>query len=843
MNRFSLRSKFVRLLAVSVTFAAAACGAETQGPDSNTNWLSRCVEDSDCRGGLSCICNTCTVACNDDDECGPAGARVSCVDASDLSCEASGSVCARASDVPADEPLPRPEDAAREVLISDAMCDGQPHVDTFAPGYTPSRGVVEEARGLLSEMSMAQKVVQLTGGGEPDYDDPDRWTHTHHARNDAALGLRGHLWQSGAHGVCLEDLPERDARFATSFPVGVAQGASFDLELVSRVGRAIGDEATAAGGTVLLAPMLSILRHPLWGRAQESFGEDPFHVGRMGSAFTTGAQKYISACAGHFLGNTVESGRHENDARMDEQTLREIYARPFEMAIRDGGIGCIMAAYNAVNGTKSTENAHLLREVLREDLGFRGMVISDWWAMTAPEGGQGPSDAPEDGLVATEAMTATLDVEVPWAVNYDALPRLVSDGSLDEALVDHAVARVLEQKLRFRTAYQDEPIGRREPETTFDARGAVANPDEHLDLAEELALKSMVLLKNDGVLPLSSVLRVAVLGARVPYVVDTDTPSEGIFDFARDAALGDRGSNRVRIDPERAVGPFAGIQAAAGRTVVTTGESAEAAVDADVVVAVVGLTPGDEGEEYTGVGDRSNLSLGAEQNQLVEDALALGKPVVVVVQAGGAVEMPWLDRVNAVVMAWYPGQMGGAALGKLLFGQENWSGRLPVSWPVDLAQFPDFVEGRRIELDYHTGYRHFDAQGLTPLFPFGHGLSYTRTSYERVSSGCARTTKEGVVALDVELRHEEGPAGEEVVLVFASYPETNARRPARELKAFARVGVAPGETSRLTVPVRVADLAYFDADRNEWVIESGPVLFQIGPGAADLPLTAVVEIE
>lgn len=838
-----LRRVARRIAGAMLTAVVAACGAETQGPDSNTNWLSRCVTDAHCGEGLSCICNVCTVVCDDDDTCAPAGSSAACVEPVGDSCQTAGRICARVEEADDRDPA-RPEDLADPVTVPTELCDGRPYDDAFAPGHVAEERVLDEASALIAQMSLGQKVVQLTGGGEPDPADPNRWTHTHQARRDAALGLRGHLWQSGAHGVCLEERPARSARFATSFPVGVAQGASFDLELVSRVGRAIGDEATAAGGTVLLAPMLSVLRHPLWGRAQEAFGEDPFHIGRVGSAFTVGAQTFISACAGHFVGNTLETGRYDNDVQMDEQTLREVYARPFGMAIRDGGIGCIMAAYNSVNGTKSTENVHTLREVLREDFGFRGMVISDWWAMTAPQNGRGPSDPPDDGMIAAQAMAATLDVELPWALNYDSLPRLVNEGTLEEAVVDHAVARVLEQKLRFRTAYTDESIGLTSPTTVYDERGAITNPEQHLALAEELALKSMVLLQNDdGVLPLDGVSRVAVLGARVPYVVDTDDPPESVFDFARDPALGARGSNRVRIDPALAVGPFDGIAAAAGDVEVVTGDSAGTAADADVAVVIVGLTPGDEGEEYTGVGDRQNLALSAAQNQLVEDVIALGKPVVVVVQAGGAVDLPWKDRVSAIVMAWYPGQRGGAALGKLLFGRNNFSGRLPVTWPTDLSQLPSFEAGPVTELDYHTGYRRFDALGLTPLYPLGHGLSYTQTGYVGVSTPCSQTTDQSVIALEVELAHRGGPASEEVVLVFASYPETTARRPWKELKGFARVELIPGEVSRATIPVRVEDLAYFDEESNDWEVERGPVLFEIGPNAGELPLTVVVEID
>src|SRR5690606_6380138 len=498
------------------------------------------------------------------------------------------------------------------------------------------------------------KVLQLTGVQNPLPDAPNRYEDIQRSRDDTALNIRGYQWRDGPHGLNLESGLGRDPlqNYATSFPTSVSQGASFDVDLVYRLGEAMGDETLASRNNVLLAPCMNLLRHPFWGRAQETFGEDTFHLGRIATAYTRGLQQYVSGCAKHYLANNIEDDRDSISSDMDEQTLREVYGRHFEMVVRDGGVGCIMAAYNLVNGVKSTQNPHTLTTMLREDMGFQGFVLTDWWAMP---GAQGPVDPPQDGAYARQALEAGLDVEVPWTLNFDAIPRLVQEGALSVDVVNRAVLRVLEQKLRFNTAYMNGPWGPKTPTSTYDdARGSIQSPEAHIALAREAAEKGMVLLKNDGgVLPIVNATTVAVVGATVEFTVISDNPQTTTFNFATQAALGDRGSSRVRPDPALTVGPFDGIQAAAPDGVtVTLGASGAEVANADVAVVIVGNTPGDEGEEYTGASDRETLKLRDVHNNLVDDVMAAraGKPTIVVVESGGVVEMPWHDAVDAVIM-------------------------------------------------------------------------------------------------------------------------------------------------------------------------------------------------
>lgn len=756
-------------------------------------------------------------------------------------------------------------------------------------GHTPIRDLyqvnpdhLKQAQKLLFRMTPQQKVVQLTGV-EPDYNDSNRWEDIQQSRNDEELGIAGYQWRDGPHGLNLEAGVNRDplVNYSTSFPTSVVQGATWDLDLVYRVGEAMGDEVVASHNNVLLAPCMNLLRNPLWGRAQETFGEDSFHLGRVATALTRGLQEYITGCAKHYMANNIEVNRYSENAIMDEQTLREIYGRHFEMVIRDGGIGCVMAAYNAVNGKKSTQSKHLLTQVLRYDFGFRGFALTDWWAMPAQKIGQGPADPPQDLLVAAEAIEAGLDVEVPWVINFDALPALMADGTIPQQLVDQAVMRVLEQKIRFKSAYLDpsethQTYGLRQPKAQYDVgMGYLHGPqmDVHAQLAREAAEKGMVLLENKDIgggkkaLPISGVSTVAVIGATLSYYVRSDSPQNKQFNFVTDAALGDRGSSRVRPTPALTVGPLAGITAAAQQLGinVVSGSTAEAAANADFVIVIVGNTPEDEGEEYTASGDRRTLDLITDHkegpnkgnktnvhNPLVDSVVALNKPMVVVVEAGGAVNMPWRNEVDAIVMAWYPGQQGGAALGRLLFGQANFAGRLPITWPENLIQFPPFDEGDSTRMDYYAGYRYFDFHNLTPLYHFGYGLSYSTFVYERLHIPCATVNPEppegslavedGLIQIEVDVRNVAGPAGDEVIQVYASYPQTTARRSLKELKGFARVQLLPGEGKRVKIPLRIRDLRYWDMNADDWVIEKGPVLLRVGPSSNAIKLEQTVTI-
>jgi beta-glucosidase len=478
-------------------------------------------------------------------------------------------------------------------------------------------------------------------------------------------------------------------------------------------------------------------------------------------------------------------------------------------------------------------------------------------------------------------------MELPWRYNYSQLTTAVADGSLLTSDLTRSAARILEQKMRFHVDSTSGPLGCRAPFTVYDATKAEITKNDmvdpaiglsHVDLAELAARESMVLLKNDNnTLPINraTVHNIAVIGANVTFTIQSSQDQNGCssncpLDFSNNVRTGDLGSSRVYHDPAKARGPYDGIADAAGTGInVTKSNSAAAAAAADFVVVVAGLTPEDEGEEYTGAGDRTtrapgapvqtvNLGLDPKRNQGVQDGLiaavaAMGKPMVVVLEAGSIIKMPWLANVPAVVMAWYPGQQGGRALGRLLFGDANNWGKLPISWAATENDLPEFasITGTTV-MDYAIGYRWYDTNPTRQLLrtsasarpmSFGYGLSYSKFQYSNLQVPCSDVSQTGVVNVTVDVTNTSARPGDEIVYLFVSYGHTTSpRRPLKELKAYRRVSLAglnpadpnamDGHAKRITLPLRVKDLKYWDTDMNKWLIESGDVRVIVAPSAA-----------
>ena len=733
--------------------------------------------------------------------------------------------------------------------------------------YHAAPEVTASVAAALSHMTLAEKASQMLGIPAGDYYDSFDYTDIFRSPDVQVADwgtIRGYWYRDGDRGVSLDaGQPNRHSKdnFSTVFPVASARAASWDVELEMRVGEAIGDETAASLNNVLLAPCMNIVRHPYWGRTQETYGEDMYSIGRMASAFTVGLQRYVTGCAKHFAANNIEKGRSWQNAIMNEQTLREIYGRHFEMVVQDGGIGCVMAAYNQINGVKSTQNKHLLRDILKAPIeqggfGFRGFVISDWWAMP---GEQNVLDLSRAQSLTNEAVQAGLDLEVPWTLHYstDTL------ANADPALVEDAARRVLEQKYRFKTARDTDPWGARAPQSTLSS-GSITTNLEHEALAEQAELESAVLLRNGtpsaAVLPLTNAMQIAVLGPdedfsliswSVPTSCNGPTRGPCTFHFATDPALGDRGSSRVNADPARAVGPFAGIQAAAGSTrQVISGNSAAAAASADTVVVVVGYSPGDEGEEFpvaTG-GDRASLDLPPAQNEFVTSVLDLMKPTVIIVESGSIVNLPWLAHANqqqATIWAGYGGLRAGAALGKLIFGAANFSGKMPMAWPTqaELERMPFKDSEFETSMGYFFGYREYDrrkasGQAVNLVFPFGHGLSYATFEYSQLTVPCQTATPDAVVDVSVEIENTSAVDGDEIAMLFVKPPPKPARitgdRSVKELKSFARVHVKAGRTVSAQLPLRIRDLRRWEGDaKGKWVIDSGAYTILVGKNADD----------
>jgi len=744
-------------------------------------------------------------------------------------------------------------------------------------GYCVPDEVKTSVDTVLSAMSSNHKAIQMLGipEGKRDYRDIER---SPDVTVPGVGDIRGYRYRDAGRGVNMDagqdNRPNDKKNYATAFPAPSLRAASWDLDLERRIGSAIGDETAASLNNMNLGPCMNIVRHPFWGRTQETYGEDSYSIGRMSTAYSVGVQEYVVGCAKHFAANNIEYHRSQQNAVMSEQTLREIYGRHFEMIIQDGSMGCIMAAYNLINGVKATQSEHLLRDILKGPvseggMGFEGLVITDWWAMP---GDQVTPDAPTAQSDTIQAVIAGTDIEVPWQMHYSE----ATLANADQTLVEDAARRILTQKFLFNSAKSSQPWSKKKPTTVLPRGAGSLTPNTaHEALAEEAVARSAVLLVNGldqtPVLPLQDPTTIAVIGMKQPFKqISSSVPptcgySEDIgqgmtasrectFNHGTDPALGDRGSSRVNGDPARSVGPFAGIKEIGeglGATV-TNGESAADAAAADTVVVVVGYTPGDEGEEYyiQGGGDRTSLNLPSGSNELVQSVLDLGKPTVIIIQAGSIVNLPWLEHSNknqATFWAGYPGMRGGLAYGKLIFGQANFAGKMPMSWPKEelltsLINFRPDGEKGDTTMDYFFGYRlydklkYVDEQEVDLVFPFGHGLSYSTFTYDNLVVPCETAGKEGIFEVAVDVNNTSTVDGDEVVFLFVKPPAKpdgiTGERPWKELKSFARVSVPAMGKATAKLPLRVHDLRRWEGGEDgHWVIDSGAYTIAVGKDA------------
>jgi beta-glucosidase len=655
-----------------------------------------------------------------------------------------------------------------------------------------------EINSLLAQMTLEEKVAQMAGHGQPETG-VELWE----APGLARLGIPMFRMSDGPRGVT--QVPG-----ATTFPVGMARGASWEPDLELRVGEAMGKELRASGGNVLLAPTINILNHPSWGRSQETYGEDVHHLSAMGVAFVKGAQRFVLANPKHYAANNIEDTRFNVDVTVDERTLREIYLPHFRAVVQQGGAASVMSAYNSVNGQYCSENEPLLREILKNEWGFDGFVLSDWYLATHET---------------IKSVVGGLDLEMPAPKVYgEPLLRAVRDGTVSESLIDDAVRRMLRKKLEFNLA-ESSPVG-----------AEVIASEEHLALAREAAVKGAVLLKNDGeALPLAvqTMNRIVVIGE--------------LSDFAN---LGDRGSSNPQ--PAFSITPLEGItEAVAGSVAIDHIDSDEILVadhdmisSADAAIVVTGLTYNDEGEGLIAAGDREDLALSAERQALIDQVASLNNRTVVVLEGGGAITMGgWLSEVEAVLMVWYPGQLGGHAIADLLFGAANPSGKLPITFPADLGQLPPFDNvSHAITYGYFHGYRHIDRESLTPLFPFGFGLSYTTFRYDSLELSATDVRATATVTVTVTVTNTGAVDGAEVVQVYVSYPGSSVMRAERELKGFSRLELAAGETRGVEIAIPAASLAYYDTTSGGWVVEALDYEIRAGASSRDLPLEATLSV-
>jgi beta-glucosidase len=692
-----------------------------------------------------------------------------------------------------------------------------------APPYkNPALSVDQRVEDLLVRMTSQEKAEMLSGSG---------WMES---RPNARLGIPAIKMADGPMGVrnwrgssAITNAASTVPVTATAFPAAIAMAASWDLELVTRAAGAIAQEVKALGRDMILGPTVNINRVPLWGRNFEGYGEDPYLAARMGVAYIRGVQaEGVIPSVKHFAANNEEYERHRIDETIDERTLNEIYFPAFKAAVQEAGVWAVMSAYNKVNGQWCAENPYLLTEMLRKRWGFRGFVISDW-------GSTYSTDA---------TINAGLDLEMPggeamriWAnkpetkrdgngagwLTADKVLAAVSAGGVTQAAVDDGVRRIL--RVMFTAGLFDH---------VHEPGGDVDTPGQR-QIARMAANESVVLLKNSGgVLPLSAerTRKIAVIG-----------PNAAV------ARTGGGGSSLVR--PKYAITALDGIRDAAGSKadivhalgVVMEGEDAPkppreslaeavaVAAHSDVAVVVVGNAPKLEGEGF----DRKSMDLPAGQDELIEAIAGANRNTIVVVAAGAPVTMTrWIGQVAAVVYAWYGGQEAGHAIGDVLFGAVNPSGKLPVTFPKALQDSPAYAHypGENLHVDYaegiYVGYRGFDKNNVEPLFPFGYGLSYTTFEYSGLKIAFPTVT--------VSVRNSGPRAGAEVVQLYLQPPPARVDRPVKELKGFGRVMLEPGETKTASFTLDESALSYYDSAVHDWVAQPGRFTVLVGASSRDI---------
>ena len=651
---------------------------------------------------------------------------------------------------------------------------------------------------LLKELTLEEKCALLSGAetfktrGMPKHGIPQIWL------SDGPHGLRKQAGESDHLGLN-PSVP------ATCFPTASAVANSWDAALGEEIGAALGEEAAAQEVSVVLGPGLNMKRNPLCGRSFEYFSEDPYLAGKLATGYIRGIQsKGVAACPKHFAVNSQETRRMASDSIVDERTLREIYLTGFEIAVKEGHPRSIMSSYNLVNGTYANENKHLLMEILRGEWGFDGAVITDW----------GGSNDHALGV----KNGSTLEMPAPGGDSVRELLAAVESGKISESDIDARLSELLPLVFDTKAALDAAP-------REFDAAA-------HHALARRAAEESLVLLKNEGsLLPLAAGAKVAVLG-----------------DFAKNPRYQGAGSSMVNstqvdvlldklINSElNVIGYQQGFDRHGKPDAALQKSACELATQADTVVLCMGL---DEIAESEGL-DRSNLRLAQNQVDLLQAVAAVNPKIVVVLYSGSVVETPWLDNCQALLYAALGGQAGAGAVADALTGKVNPCGKLAETWPLAYADVPsaaDFAT-RRKTVEYreglYIGYRYFTTAEKAVRFPFGYGMSYTTFAYSDMAAD-----EQGV---SLTVTNTGSVAGTEIVQLYVAKKNSELFRPARELKGFARVTLAPGEKQRITIALDDKAFRFRNVKANRWEIEGGEYELLVGASVEDIRLCEKITV-
>jgi beta-glucosidase len=662
---------------------------------------------------------------------------------------------------------------------------------------------------IISNMTLEEKASLCSG--------LDFW----HTRGIERLGIPSIMVTDGPHGLRKQNegsdhLGIFDSVPATCFPSAVGLASSWNKELVNKVGVALGEECQAENVGVLLGPGANIKRSPLCGRNFEYFSEDPYLSSEMAASHINGVQSQgVGTSLKHFAANNQETRRMSSDSILDERTLREIYLASFEGAVKKAQPWTVMSAYNKVNGEYASENEYLLNDILKDEWGFEGFVVSDWGAVNDR----------------VDGLSAGLELEMPSSngIGERKLVEAVKNGMLSEAKLDKAVERFL--KIIFKVV---------------DHKKANAHyeKDIHHNLAREVARESMVLLKNeDQILPLKKGGTVAVIG-----------------EFAQKPRYQGGGSSHVNPtklenileEIETVSGDETNILFAKGYDInsddtdeVLIKEAKEVAKGAATVVLFVGLPDRYESEAY----DREHLQIPENQTHLIKAISEVNPNIVVVLSNGAPVEMPWINIVKGLLEAYLGGQALGGAIADLLFGNTNPSGKLAETFPKQVSENPSFLnfpgEGDKVEYKegIFVGYRYYDKKNIEPLFPFGFGLSYTTFEYSNLKLSKKKMKDCDTITVSVDVRNTGDMAGKEIVQLYVRDIQSSVIRPEKELKGFVKVQLQPGEEKTVTMELDKRAFAYYNVDLKDWHVETGEFEISVGKSSKEILLKDTITVQ
>lgn len=667
--------------------------------------------------------------------------------------------------------------------------------------------VNQKIKDLLSQMTVEEKAEICSGASWWKTAAIDRLEIPEIMMSDGPHGLRTQPDDADHLGI-------NESIKAICFPTASATACSWDRNLLNKMGEALGEEAQTEGVHILLGPGVNIKRSPLCGRNFEYFSEDPLLASELATEFVKGVQSLgVGTSLKHFAANNQEHRRLTVDAQIDERTLREIYLSAFEKVVKEAQPWTVMCAYNKVNGTHASEHKRLLTDILKEEWGHQGFVVSDWGAVNYRDKG----------------IAAGLELEMPSSHGdgKKAIIDAVEAGNLSEDSLNRAAERVL--KIVFKAI---------ENETDY----LNYNKDQHHKLAREIAADSMVLLKNKNqILPLSEKESLGVVGAFAKKPRFQGGGSSHINPYQIDKAY-EEINKFIEGELPYAEGYSLESDQDDAKLIASAKELAE---KVEKVIIFAGLPDRYESEGY----DRDTLAIPPNQNRLIEEILEVNKNVVVVLSNGSPITMPWLDKVKGVLEGYLAGQAGGGAVADILFGHVNPSGKLAETFPQKLSDNPSylFFPGEKDTVEYRegifVGYRYYDSKKVEPLFPFGYGLSYTDFEYSDLKLMKQEITDKETLNLRLKVKNTGEIYGKEVIQLYVSDPESTVIKPAKELKEFAKIELEPGQEKIVEFELDKRAFAYYNTEIDDWYVESGDYEILIGASSRDIRLVETVKVK